>query len=853
MSFDIKFKEVGKTQFIDLQKATITDEGLIRLTDGRQYKVELKTADGQLLDKGVGKEGLTQKVLDILKNTGEQFQTLEHLTIRNHSVTHFVDNKETTFQGDENWKKTTTEILHSFTEGLSERVSREKKIEERPPLTMDIQAQHSSKNLSPEKMQRNSIEQLLQKPGSGGPKKLAGQLINKFSDPAINNKIEEFQNKHEKKIATLNNNGGWLKLKKQLGSKMADKQSDPDGQGVSYEQFRKDLNTLTTEIVNTANKKMGIPQIKAGGAGTPGYNSDIDLNMKPLSEKEPLTTGDWTVCRAMANLVSVQILGNMPGPTIDTEWYVDRKFLGEHVKSDGAKSQIATLDLAMGIMQAREGFKSEPKQFEAFKQMQLKNSPKEMVGVKKQLFAQVEKFYEKMEIDIAKEMLGQKGENTALLNEKQIAEKFKNLQNNPDFETDYYNAQVLVQYRAHIELGNQCSELEQLIDAGRKRLETMTPDSKEAELMNSQLDRWIVQHDVLYAMINCTQAEGTMSSSELQTTLDSSGGQIRQRFVEQKQEELGKKLQNLPLSSSPRSRQSLERLKEGAKVLEELDTTVNTKNLGKSHTIPTLLLAGQERVAQFSHKIQEKYDPIDAGKYALRVAESNYFALKLLKEQQGKKAPSNIDSLIKLAGEMYTKSRHLEQCKRGFNLNGVVAKNMLAGQLTVLNGKKQIDLSSLEKIFAKDEIGGDWFEGANKTLMEPGMKLEEMALNLEKKGYISSSQKEILLSSDPQKPEKMDSNAFETLLNVRAILQAKAGFNAALPESGKLRELHNQAKEMTKEHYKLNNENNVKSFATSIESFTLDVQNVMSKAGAMPKFSSTSQETFNFSNLWKSE
>jgi len=256
---NIQIKEAAKTQYIDLHKATVTNDGKIQLPDGRIFSVNLSKNGENLTHLTANQlQTLATKALKILQNTGEKFQTLDQLPIKKHSVTHLVGGKTQEFSeagiNKGKWKQTATKIIDQFSKPIDQKDKQSSpflntnknkpgnvqfQIKEKQnntpsvrPRSLELESPNKSKSRrrlsdvfsgiktekqetkpilntkieipqNDKKMQRETVSNVISQTLSNeGPKEVAGKLVNVLANknPTIKEKVDTFRNLHKEKI-----------------------------------------------------------------------------------------------------------------------------------------------------------------------------------------------------------------------------------------------------------------------------------------------------------------------------------------------------------------------------------------------------------------------------------------------------------------------------------------------------------------------------------------------------------------------------------------------------------------------------------------------------------------------------
>lgn len=628
------------------------------------------------------------------------------------------------------------------------------------------------------------------------PKELADEVLQLLckENEALEKEIQIIRQKHPAKMRLIEQYG-WNGLKEKFGKDLEDKNCDPDRNDVSFTAFRDEINNAVLRLLNQVAPSLNIGPIRVDIFGTQGYNSDKDITMRSAG-KPPLTTGDMVLMKCIADLLTVQILGHLPGIALDTEWYVDLKFFGSSVVSQEAKSDIQTLNLMLAIMQSRECFKEDLVGYQNYKDTELKYSSEPLKILKEELFNQVEKFYSSIN--------------------KQV-ELCRESQDKDNQEWNLYNARLLSQYSRLLLLGERCGALERRIE--------------NCQDLNSQLlDDLKVHHDLLYGIINSRQPEGTMSDPELKVTLFSFIGQKPQREKEKiisHSEFLLKENKIFEGELSPR------KLFQGYQIIKECeDSPISRKSISRGD----LIISGQERCSQFSHMILSN-GVISAGKYFLRVLESCYYALQKCQENPGKlnvEALKQLEEMFVKSQDLYSKALHFEQCKRGKKLNRIAFEQMILDVLKKKGCKNEQMKEHIQELGSMDELGGQLYH----QRMGSKEKIYCMVNYLYKKGYLNKNERQCLIEGE---------NVEEKLLPLYQVICARAGAGDIAREMLKEGEL------IVLEHYQLNNPEAERVLRETVQQFYLQVQDFMVQYGYLDPFHVEFVEKMDIRAIWENE
>lgn len=444
-----------------------------------------------------------------------------------------------------------------------------------------------------------------------------GQLFQAF--PKLNKEVSKFKKEHAEKIAPLSKRG-WDTLKKEKKEKMV---------AEGYEAFRNQVNIFINQIINKTLPLFELPEFEMAVFGTPGWNSDVDIGMRSQEGKK-LTTGDMVFIKILCDLFTYEIFGGLPGYSLDTEWYIDLRFLSGEVKGTSYKDHFFILEYLMGALQAKEGL-SQSLNWHDYKKEELKA---ESIFVQKNVKQSVFKAIEGWNDQLVKETAAQK------------------VLENSSGPQAHSQAKIVSQWGKLLSLGQTCTNLEKKIDL----LEAELAFEKRSPQLKNAYDQLVLAHDLFYSMINSRQPEGTFCWGELQTTLFSAYGQKPQR-------ELEKQAKIFHDSCKGRSFnvQTIEVLRK-----------VSLPQPAKKPKLSQLAVAATERLSLFYHA-KEHGTLIEASKYLLRVAEANFYLIEGSYQIPPEKKAK--------AAEYVEIARALERCKRKQTLNPIVAKYLLHKRL----------------------------------------------------------------------------------------------------------------------------------------------------------------------------
>lgn len=598
--------------------------------------------------------------------------------------------------------------------------------------------------------------------------------------PAIKKNLDDFSERYCVHIAKIQEVGGWEPLKEELGLAMA----DPYAGGDSFEEFRNQVNQLVVEQVNLILPLLNIKPIKMAIFGTPGWNSDVDIGMRPADEKAPLTTEQMVICKILCELTTVKVLGKFPGKGIDTEWYVDLMFKANSLQTVSAEKTFYTIDFIMAIVQAFKSLSDE--EWEKFTDEELKmardDDERELLT---DIFEAIEENSKEREKEAqktfityhrVKELAGEGVEEKAVLTRKKSLKrllkgastlKLKELTSGiPDEKGEKkYNAQLLSDYPYLLRLGQECTKVEKKIQQCER---SGNPDVHE-------LERLYIEHDILFAVLNATQPESLYTLSGINSTLFGSGGQKYQRALEQKIKEHGQvykdRKQRRKLKKTKKDWAELTR----GNLQRDLDKMLETAH---KSSIDQLTVATTERWAQFMHVYEHDKDIVAASKYLLRVAEGLQETLDLAKQS------IEIDEeLQKQVRKLHRFARRLEKCKRKFAINDFAARHLIMARIEDVSDPGAAK-SKLKEIFVEYR---HTFDG---KVYKKSEKLSYLTQELEKafKIRVASNKRKIITGQKIPKDSEL-----------LGILQAFVGYSRK--KHSELEGYHEKALQMTHDHY----------------------------------------------------
>ncbi len=683
----------------------------------------------------------------------------------------------------------------------------------------------------------------------------AAELKDQFADnPSIQQKIERFEQKYAKNMETIRNQS-WSELKRERGIGMTRKVGD---EPVSMDEFRTAANALVEEITAEIGEELGLDKVTWSASGTVGYNSDVDTVLIP--SKEGIGKSDICLYKSIRDLVHVFVFGAPSGTQLDTESYIPHpsELRTRESLSNGsnALSRYQTHELANVVIQRFESLKRHPEEYERSKEKDLKGiSDTELRAVMHKLYSQVECFMGYMDSLINEKVLEQHDIPTEQLSDgemKEIAGKI--MKENP---RAYKNAREAVILPLRISLAEECGRIEEKFLAKLALLGEKAASSSDV----SEMDELLLELNKGVMLLALMQDEGTHSQAEGKATLFQEEGQIHMAAKGKAPRKIDPRIHE---ERSLHRRLVRERQNPIAEVLfvREIRKDLTPKGFEKP-TPETLILASYEESAQFEHVINEGLRrkaggklneatvdrigsvAIDSGKYCLRTVRNNVRALEMIKNsyiENDVPLPRWFGPLMSRARKLEFQAAQLERCKRKATLNKVAAEEMLVKifvedmKMKGLPADEPRIRSDVSKVLDLFEYGGKY----DNVPLKRREILDLMMTELEKKGYIETAD----LADSSGKVKRLPKD-----VEVRKILQARAGYKKERAHREELLEMHNEADSITISALGLTSEKRVREFANDVITLGQDVRNMAIEEGLVPRASLREAEQLDLMSL----
>ncbi len=632
--------------------------------------------------------------------------------------------------------------------------------------------------------------------------------------PELKEKINAFNEKHKDKMQTMQNKS-WKELKSELGNQMA--QGDD-----SWENFRKEANALVNELLAEALTEMDLPQVTWTACGTVGYNSDVDTSMLGR-----LTLDQAYTIKCLRDTTHAFVFRGLSGTQLDTECYTPhpaKDNTASQLTTTLCKSQFATSECSMALLQGKVGLQHQPEVWRKFCQEEVNNSGDRRETTRATINT-IDNWHDAMHFDTLKEIII---ENEHLSREavngmgkEEIFERAEKITAN---DKEAYKRAAL-NYRAPImlQLSSQCNRLNNQLSGLRNQ--------------QQQYEKTLIEMDTLSKMLNSLQDEGTFSQAEGNVTLFAEGGQ----------QDASAKAQVPKLIKRSESVAHINVIREEARA------KIPQK---KPPTVRELTHAAYEEQQQFKHVMQdglqraaEMQEPekaaaqagktaIAAGKYCLRTIRNKRRAMESVEKlykHENKKLPEGFSDLLARMKNMEDKALHLEQCKRRNVLNKESALVLLKKALPEADPKK------LEEIVDRHQ----------QTLSD------ETLLKREKLNILVKDLTEHIGEIDTIRPTKaphLGDKLLPRQETVRNVLQGMVGYSQVKEKHTGLAPLFDDAEKITLETFDLTTLEKVKEFEQEVEQLSRDWQNMAFEMKVLDSLTGPEwvNENMNYNEIWQS-
>lgn len=689
------------------------------------------------------------------------------------------------------------------------------------------------------------------------------------NNSCIKEKIDVFSKKHKEKIELIKSKS-WNQLKQELNIEMARKK-DPE----SMEEFRELANALVNEIVSEACKDLGLPEVGWTSCGTAGFNSDVDTAMYSKGGLK-LTQEEAYTIKFLRDTAHCFVFGGLSGIQLDTESYTPHPALNDTAKLlafSETQQQFTTTEYAMVLMQAKRGFQGDEKKWNEFCNRELNSilDPNQRETVSK-ILKEIENWDESMERDVLKEILKNfqhnHSEEFPLEIDQMSLDEIKThsnsiMQQDPfAYKRASLNCRVPLMMRIAEKTGNLESKMQGL----EKKLH-QSNHSSEGEISNMaltlEIDKLLIEIDILSKLLNCLQDEGTFSQSEGNVTLFREKGQIDAGNMAKSPKKFKQEVSLLEANlENPPSPSDLSYTRE---------QIVEKREKRAPPTAKELTLASMEEQQQFNHILSDGLSRaanqatsslsnreagtavINAGKYCLRTMQNKIRAMEKVKEEFNQEQKPLPESFLILFEEMkraeYT-ALQLEQCKRKFRLNQESSTSLLAKAIlsTAKHTSSSINKKDLERdlssIIRKLNPGEDLSE---ETLLKRE-KMNKILDDLDQRGYIDE-----ISTTPPVQAAVIAQKQIPKNERIHRILEAAIGYSRVKEKHNSLNELFKDADTITLLRLNLSTKEQVFEFGNYIQSLTHSWQNMAFELGVLEPLADSEwvQSNMKFEVIWE--
>lgn len=464
-------------------------------------------------------------------------------------------------------------------------------------------------------------------------------------NPTIQEKVNQFTQRHRAKIKELLRGATWYKLKANLKDKM---ELGSEEEGISWQTFRNEAKKLIESMVETVAIQLELPKHHWFDTGTIGYQSDIDT---VLCVESGVSEQDQMLLKILFDTGWSFVFQGLSGTQADIESYLmhpgQTKKTFSKLSSPEAKKNFIRLELSMAFLQARKGFGTNLKGWKTFQSQMLDQidnfSLRSTLG---QIFNEVEAF-ESVILTGIEEAQSQFGKNQRSPEELKQASLI------------YKTARLLTLSKQMDDDLTQITRKQKFLDSSSQNI-----DSETKKNVIRELERLEVRLATCAAVRNSFFDEAYFTQGAFNVVCNNEGGQV----------------------SHKRDKNILSLLESNQENPKEF-SIISKKTYPFSKT-EELIASQQENLGMLQNKIHKcEYTKQEASQIAVEVSkysERTMTSSVQLLDKVTTLYPENkiILSLFNEAKKIHYKTVELEKCKRQFVLNKETSKSTLETLLT---------------------------------------------------------------------------------------------------------------------------------------------------------------------------